>query len=79
VGTQAQRGAEVGELVLFRDALTLDTRGQDMVVCSMMVPLTHMKKMGRMYHNPEQVMRVGSMPQELIPADRASSAGVSMI
>jgi hypothetical protein len=79
VGTQAMRGAEVGELVLFRDALTMDTRGQDMVVCSLMVPLMHMKKMGRIYHNPEQLMRVGSMPREHIPAYRASSAGVSMI
>jgi hypothetical protein len=79
VGTQAQRGAEVGELVLFRDALTTDPRGQDMVVCSMMVPLTHMKKMGRMYHNPEQMMRVGSMVPEHVPAHRASTAGVSMI
>jgi hypothetical protein len=79
VGTQATRGAEVGDLVLFRNALTMDARGHDMVVCSLMVPLTHMKKMGRMYHNPEQMMRVGSLPQEQFSMYQGSSAGGSMI
>jgi hypothetical protein len=79
LGTQAMRGAEVGELVLFRDAIMVDLHGQDLVVCSLMVAITHMKKMGRMYHNPEEAMRAGSVTREHIPANRISSAGVSMI
>jgi hypothetical protein len=80
LGTQAMRGAEVGELMLFRDRLTTEARGSDMVVCSLMVALRHLKKMGRNYFNdPEQIMRVGSMVQEHSPAHRGSSAGASMI
>jgi hypothetical protein len=80
LGTQAMRGAEVGELMLFRDRLTMEAHGSDMVVCSLMVALRHLKKMGRNYfNNPEQIMRVGSMAQEPIPAHRGSSAGMSMI
>ncbi|KAH8728404.1 hypothetical protein GQ44DRAFT_702259 [Phaeosphaeriaceae sp. PMI808] len=67
-GTQAMRGAEVGELTLFRDALTMEPYGSDKVVCSFMVAITHMKKMGRNYHNPEQMMRIGSMSRVLMPA-----------
>jgi uncharacterized protein YkvS len=78
-GTRAMRGAEVGELVLFRDTLTGAMNGNDLVVCSFMVALTHMKKMGRMYHNPEDMLRAGAMTREHIPANRASSSGVSMI
>jgi hypothetical protein len=44
-----------------------------------MVALTHTKKMGRMYHNPEHEQRAGAMTREHIPANRASSAGVSMV
>jgi hypothetical protein len=80
LGTQAMRGAEVGELMLFRNALTMETYGSDKVVCSLMVALRHLKKMGRNYINdPNQMTRVGSMTQERIPAHRASSAGMSMI
>jgi hypothetical protein len=79
LGTRAMRGAEVGELVLFRDAIMVDTHSQDLVVCSLMIALTHMKKMGRMYHNSEQMMRAGAVTREHIPTNRASSAGVSMI
>jgi hypothetical protein len=80
VGTQAMRGAEVGELSIFRDPLTMANQGTDMVVCSLMVALTSLKKMGRNYrNNSEEAMRSGSVTREHIPAHRASSAGVSMI
>jgi hypothetical protein len=79
LGTQAIRGADVGELTLFRDALTMDTHGSDKVVCSLMVALRHLKRMGKNYHNPEQMMRSGSLGREHIRAHRVSSAGVSMI
>jgi hypothetical protein len=79
-GTQAMRGAEVGELTLFRNPLTMGIHGTDKVVCSMMVAITSLKKMGRNYSNsPDEVMRSGSMTREHIPTHRASSAGVSMI
>lgn len=60
-GTRAMRGAEVGELVLFRDALS-----SDLVVCSLMVALTHRKKMGGMYDNPEHVLTAGVVSHEHI-------------
>jgi hypothetical protein len=50
-GTQAARGAEVGEMVVFRDALTLEAGGIDKVVCSWLVALTYLKRMGRCYSN----------------------------
>ncbi|KAF1914231.1 hypothetical protein BDU57DRAFT_452882 [Ampelomyces quisqualis] len=77
-GTRAMRGAEVGELLVFRDGLTAAANGHDVVVCSLMVALGHMEKMGRMYHNPE-VWRAGAMTREHIPANGASSASVSMV
>ncbi|KAH7390939.1 hypothetical protein DE146DRAFT_149979 [Phaeosphaeria sp. MPI-PUGE-AT-0046c] len=79
IGTNAMRGAQVGELVIFRDALTMELRGIDMVACSLMLALKYMQKMGRMYHNPDGTMRAGSATREHIPANRMSSAGVSMI
>lgn len=80
VGTQAMRGAEVGELSMFHDALTMEMHGTHKVVCSLMVMLTSLKKMGRNYNNnSEEAMRSGSVTREHIPAHRASSAGVSMI
>lgn len=81
VGTNATRGAEVGELVIFRDALTMEPRGNDMVAISVMLVIKHMQKMGRMYNNqPDGSRRAGSVVnREHIPATRMSSAGVSMI
>jgi len=79
-GTQAMRGAEVGELKLFRDPLTMGIHGTDKVVCSMMVAMTSLKKMGRNYHNSaEEVMRSGWATREHDPAHGASTAGVSMM
>jgi hypothetical protein len=50
-GTQAARGAEVGDLAVFRNGLTMETHGMDKVVCSLMVMLTHLKRAGRCYSN----------------------------
>ncbi|OAK97808.1 hypothetical protein IQ06DRAFT_296103 [Phaeosphaeriaceae sp. SRC1lsM3a] len=79
VGTSAVRGAEVGELAVFRDALTMELHGIDMIACSLMLVLKYLQKMGRIYHNPDGTMRSGSATREHIPANRMSSAGVSMI
>jgi|TARA_R110002003_G_scaffold54_24_gene4872 hypothetical protein len=78
-GMQAARGAEVGELTIYRDALTLERDGIDKLVCSLMVSLTHLKRMGRNYTNSNELMRSASLPREYIPSNRMSSAGVSMI
>ena len=79
-GTQAARGAEVGELIVWRDAVTMDANGMDKVVCSLMVSITHLKRMGRNYTNVSgEPVRAASLTREHIPACRASSAGVSMI
>lgn len=78
-GTQAARGAEVGELIVWRDAVTMEADGMHKVVCSLMVSITHLKRMGRHYTNAGELVRSASLTREHIPAYRASSAGVSMI
>jgi hypothetical protein len=80
-GTQAVRGAEVGELSVFRDRLTQEMGGVDKVVCSFMVALTHLKRMGRCYRNTStpEAMRAGSMTREHPHSHRASSAGLSVV
>ncbi len=51
-GTSAVRGAEIGELAIFRDRLTIERKGVDWLVCGLMVPLIHLKRMGkRMYQS----------------------------
>ncbi|KAH7080029.1 hypothetical protein BKA63DRAFT_233445 [Paraphoma chrysanthemicola] len=80
-GMQAARGAEVGQLVVYCDALTSQSEGVDKLVCSLMVSLTHLKRMGRHYTNNvnNELSRSASLPREYIPSNRMSSAGVSMI
>lgn len=51
VGMAAARGGEVGELSIYRDALTAEQEGVDKAVCGLMVALKHLKKMGRHYSN----------------------------
>jgi len=50
-GMAAGRGGEVGELSIYRDALTAEQDGVDKAVCGLMVALKHLKKMGRHYVN----------------------------
>jgi hypothetical protein len=50
-GTLAVRGGEVGDLVVYRDSLTLQRDGIGKVVCSLMVVLTQLQKLGRHYSN----------------------------
>ncbi|KAL5119733.1 hypothetical protein ACEQ8H_002339 [Pleosporales sp. CAS-2024a] len=79
-GTQAMRGAEVGQLSVFRNALSMETNGVDKIVCSMLVALTYLKKMGRVYRNKAEDARCsGSVMDAHMAAHRASSAGVSMV
>jgi hypothetical protein len=50
-GVQAVGGAEAGDLVIQRDYLRAQEDGIDKVVCSLMVALTQLKRLGRQYAN----------------------------
>jgi hypothetical protein len=79
-GTTAARGAEIGELTVFRDGLTLGPKGVDYIVCSLMVTITHLKRLGRRYTNADSdLVRAISLSRESIPVHRASVGGYSMI
>ena len=45
------RGAEAGHLEIQRECLAAPRDGVDQVVCSLMVALTQLKRMGRHYSN----------------------------
>jgi hypothetical protein len=51
-GATAARGAEAGELVIQRGCLEMHSGGIDQVVCSVMVALTQLQRLGRQYCNP---------------------------
>jgi hypothetical protein len=82
-GVLALRGAEVGDLTVFRDGLTLAPGGIDIVVCGVMIVVTFFKKMGRNYTNPklDGSSRVGSVTGEMaLPSlHRGSTAGYSTV
>jgi hypothetical protein len=79
-GTQAARGGEVGELVVWRDAVTLMVDGMHKLVCSLMVSITHLKRMGRNYANVDgEVVRAASLGRERGMVCRGFEAGVSMV
>ncbi|KAF2494031.1 hypothetical protein BU16DRAFT_528198 [Lophium mytilinum] len=50
-GTVAANGAEVGELVIFRDGFLGDGSEVEMIASSCVIAITHFKKMGRHYRN----------------------------
>ncbi|KAJ8109360.1 hypothetical protein OPT61_g7513 [Boeremia exigua] len=52
-GTLAVRGGEVGDLIIYRDGLTMQRDGAGKVVCSLMVALTQLQKLGRRYSNSD--------------------------
>jgi hypothetical protein len=76
-GATAQRGADVGELVVCRTAVTVGSEGVPMVVCGLMVVLGFLKKNGWNCTNGRE--RGGSLGNETrVPAThRGSSAGWS--
>lgn len=82
-GVLALRGAEVGELDIYRDSLTLARDGIERVVCGVMVVITFFKRMGRNYTNPRLngLARVGSQTGEMaLPSlHRGSTAGYSSL
>ncbi|KAF1924779.1 uncharacterized protein M421DRAFT_424416 [Didymella exigua CBS 183.55] len=79
-GTLAVRGGEVGDLAVYRDGLTLQRDGVGKVVCSVMVALTQLQKLGRHYHNDDATRsRTNSTAREQPAAHRRSSAGFSVV
>ena len=80
-GVLASRGAEAGELTIYRRGLALQEDGVHKLACSMMVVLTFFKRMGRNYTNPrsEGPGRVGSLSRDtrLPLLHRGSTAGYS--
>jgi hypothetical protein len=64
-GVLAMRGAEVGELTVYSDSLTLGRDGIEKVICGMMVVVTFFKRMGRNYTNKiDGLGRVNSVTGE---------------
>lgn len=81
-GCAAARGCDVGKLAIYRDHLTMQRQGNDMVVCSLLVALTHLKKMGRHYANSEdgqEVARAASLSRIQSATRRTSSGAMSVI
>lgn len=50
-GTDATDGAVVGDLVIYRDALSVNRDGIEKIIASLMIPIGHFRKMGRHYSN----------------------------
>ena len=79
-GTLAVRGGEVGDLVIYRDGLTMQRDGIGKVVCSLMVALTQLQKLGRHYSNDDTTRsRTNSLVREQPAGHRGSSAGFSVV
>ncbi|KAF3002472.1 hypothetical protein E8E13_005344 [Curvularia kusanoi] len=78
-GTLAVRGGEVGDLVIYRDVLTMERDGIGKIVCSLMVALSQLQKLGRHYSNNDaNRSRTNSMVQEQRSGHRGSSAGFTI-
>lgn len=75
-GALAGNGAEIGELVVYRDCLTMEQSGMDSLVCGLMVAMTYLKKMGRYYRNEgAELARTDSLTREVSPLGRAELSG----
>lgn len=76
LGTSAERGAEVGELWIYRDCLTSAQEGIDKAVCGLMVALSQLKKMGKHFANGSaEPARSDSLTRNISPLQRAALAG----
>lgn len=75
-GSGATNGAEVGELSIYRDGLSVDRDGIEKILASLVVAIEHFKKMGRQYWNDVPV-RATSLTREHLPSHRASIASSS--
>jgi len=73
-GVMAMRGAEVGELTIYRDGLSSDSEGVEKIIGGLMVSIVHFKRMGRNYKNDDAV-RVDSVSGVRVPVYRSSVVG----
>ncbi|KAF2268225.1 hypothetical protein CC78DRAFT_530149 [Lojkania enalia] len=75
-GTMATNGAEIGELTIYRDGLSVDSDGVEKIICGLLVAIAHLRKMGRHYWNDAPV-RATSLTRSHLPSHRASFASYS--
>ncbi|PSN66867.1 hypothetical protein BS50DRAFT_587924 [Corynespora cassiicola Philippines] len=79
-GTLAKDGAEVGELVIYPDVLSLTMQGVERILGGLLVAVAHMKNMGRHYWNENGPARANSLPREpLAMNNRAASVSYSNV
>ncbi|KAF2175250.1 hypothetical protein K469DRAFT_765602 [Zopfia rhizophila CBS 207.26] len=75
-GTLANNGAEVGDLTIYRDGLSVDRGGMEKIIAGLLVPINHFKRMGRHYWN-DAPLRAVSLTRSHLPPHRASFASYS--
>jgi hypothetical protein len=75
-GTDATNGAEVGGLVIYRDALSVNRDGVEKIIASLMISIGHFKKMGRHYWNDTRTSAT-SLTGEHLLSHRGSVASHS--
>jgi hypothetical protein len=68
-GSGATKGAVVGDLTIYRDALTTESGGIEKILASLLVPIGHFKKMGRQYWN-ETMDYTAPATREHLPSHR---------
>ncbi|KAF2017676.1 hypothetical protein BU24DRAFT_156139 [Aaosphaeria arxii CBS 175.79] len=56
-GIDAACGAEIGDLTIFPDGLSVNLEGVERIICSLLVPIAHFRKMGKHYRNDEATRR----------------------
>ncbi|KAF2182589.1 hypothetical protein K469DRAFT_728529 [Zopfia rhizophila CBS 207.26] len=72
-GTLAANGAEVGELTIYRDGLSVERDGIEKIICGLLIAMVHFKRMGRHYWNHADI-RANSLTRSHLPSHRASFA-----
>ncbi|KAF2730728.1 hypothetical protein EJ04DRAFT_515084 [Polyplosphaeria fusca] len=77
-GTMASGGAEVGDLTIYRDGLSIDQDGVERIISGLMVVVVHYKRMGRHYWN-DGPLRVGSLDRTQVPPQNGSIASHSTL
>ncbi|KAJ4292604.1 hypothetical protein N0V90_009267 [Kalmusia sp. IMI 367209] len=75
-GLSATRGAESGDLTIYRNRLSADRAGVENILCSLVTASEQFKKMGRLYKNEPGAMpeRAPSSPEERVPLHRTAIA-----
>ncbi|KAF2203343.1 hypothetical protein GQ43DRAFT_273263 [Delitschia confertaspora ATCC 74209] len=72
-GTLAANGAEVGELTIYPDALSMDRDGVEKIICGLLIPLTYFKRIKRHFRN-DTALQTGSLTRTRVPSQRSTFA-----